>query len=188
MRFLLLILFVCVVMNTSFAQRALVPDHAVVQYAGSIGMGSFGIGYDAFGRHRFSLHYGYVPESVGGPLHIVASKLLFDIWTIRLSESTIFKPLDAGIMLTYHFGSQFRTHWPKHRYPEGYYWWKTSVRPHLLTETSVTFRLGDEGIRFLTGYIELNTNELYLISYVKNIRSLSITDIVKIGVGIRASF
>lgn len=97
-------------------------------------------------------------------------------------------PLDIGIKSAYHFGDQFYLNWPE-RFPRGYYWWKSALRLHLATESSVTRELKNAGsIKAVTGYIELNTNDLYLVSYVLNPTVLAITDIIKIGCGIRIHF
>jgi hypothetical protein len=54
------------------AQKFLVPDEAILQYAGSIGYLSVGGGYKLFKNERGNLDflYGYVPASAGGRLHI----------------------------------------------------------------------------------------------------------------------
>lgn len=62
------------------------------------------------------------------------------------------------------------------------------MRAHLVTETSLTVQLRGHAFHSLTGYIELNTNELYLISYFQNYRSLNLADIIKVGYGVRANF
>jgi len=171
------------------AQRSrLLPDFVTLQYAGSIGFVSGGAGYQLTDRSLLSFHYGYVPEDKGGELNIVAAKLVFKTWTIRMSEGISFDPLQAGLMMSYHFGSEFRSRWPSHRYPDGYYWWKSSLHAHLVTQTSLTVQIRNGHVRSLTGFVDFNTNELYLISYMKNFHSLSFTDIIKVGYGIRANF
>jgi hypothetical protein len=170
-------------------QSRLVPDFATLQYAGSIGFLSVGAGYNVFGKHALSFHYGYVPKSKGGELNIFASKLVFNLLTFRTSDRITIEALNAGLMLSYHFGSEFRSRWPGQRYPEGYYWWKTSLKAHLLVQSAVTFQLDKKSrIHSLTGFIEFNTNELYLISLVQNRRSLRPADIIKLGYGLRATF
>lgn len=62
------------------------------------------------------------------------------------------------------------------------------MRFHLNTQTSFTYRLKSDRVQSVTGFVDLNVNELYLVSYVKNARSLSITDIVKVGYGVRLNF
>lgn len=190
MKIIVVVLALWVPFRTALSQAVktdhwFVPDHGYVQYAGSIGLASVGIGYDVFRKHRLSVHYGHVPPGQGGGLNIMASKLVFNLYSIRLSDAVTLNPLDAGVMLSYHFGEQFHSRWPKYRYPEGYYWWRTSLRAHLLTQTSVTFELKDKQFHSLTAYVELNTNELYLITYLKNLHALTPFDVFKVGVGVR---
>ncbi len=97
-------------------------------------------------------------------------------------------PLDVGIKTVYHFGDQFYLNWPE-RFPRNYYWWKSALRQHLVTESSVTRELKSAGkIKSVTAYVGFNTNDLYLISYVLNPSSLSVTDIIKVGCGLRIHF
>lgn len=183
-----LLLLVGMTITVSAQRAAYAPDFASVQYAGSIGFISGGIGYDLSRRTAVSIHYGYVPKNRGGELHIVAAKLLVNTWSFRISERLQLDPLRVGAMVSYHLGSEFRSRWPSHRYPEGYYWWKTSLRAHLIAESSITLRLPASRFHSVTGYVDFNTNELYLISYLKNPHSLSLHDIIKVGYGVRLHF
>ncbi|MGN7889928.1 hypothetical protein ACN9ML_01275 [Dyadobacter endophyticus] len=169
--------------------KNLVPDHLGVQYAGSIGWVSVGTGYDLFrSRIRTGLHYGYLPKDFGGELHILSASVYCQPLKIKVAKAFTIHPLDIGIKSAYHFGDQFYLNWPE-RFPRGYYWWKSALRLHLATESSVTRELKNAGsIKAVTGYIELNTNDLYLVSYVLNPTVLAITDIIKIGCGIRIHF
>jgi hypothetical protein len=114
--------------------------------------------------------------------------MVFNVYTIRISDNIILNPLDAGIMLSYHLGKEFNSRWPGHRYPDGYYWWKTSIRAHVVTQTSVTVKLNQARIRSLTFFTEFNTNELYLISLVQNRHSLKPSDVIKVGYGVIGRF
>ena|SRR5687768_17228978 len=189
-RWMMFLLFVVIAdVQTAWSQRPkALPDFVTLQHAGSIGFASVGIGYQISKRSLLSVHYGYVPEIRGGELNIVAAKFLLNTWSLEISDRVQLNPLRFGLMTSYHFGREFRSRWPTHRYPDGYYWWKTSLRAHLLTETSLTVQLRRHAFHSLTGYIELNTNELYLISYFQNHRSLSLADIIKVGYGVRANF
>ncbi|RZJ63061.1 MAG: hypothetical protein EOO47_28980, partial [Flavobacterium sp.] len=67
----------------SFLER-LKPDEINLQYAGSIGFVSAGAGYHFFKeKTTLSFHIGYVPESLGGELTIVAIKFEYKPYTIR---------------------------------------------------------------------------------------------------------
>lgn len=162
----------------------LVPDFYSMQHGGSIGYLSVGAGYNIGSKTRLSVHYGFVPEDAGGPLHVVAAKFMYSPWQIEIDPKVKLNLLDVGLFFSYHFGQQFASSWPSYRYPDGYYWWKTSLRYHLGIENSL--RVYTNGtIQSVSLYVELNTNDLYLVSYVKNTDALNLIDILKLGVGVR---
>lgn len=162
----------------------LVPHFYAMQYGGSIGYLSVGAGYNLGSKTRLSVHYGFVPEDVGGPLHVVAAKFMYSPWLIEIDPKVKLNLLDVGLLFSYHFGHQFASSWPSYRYPDGYYWWKTSLRYHLAIENSI--RIYTKGaIQSVSLYVEANTNDLYLVSYVQNTDALNLIDIFKLGVGVR---
>jgi len=175
--------------NLCYAQDSdLYPDFITIQYAGSIGFKSMGVGYEIKDRSRISAHYGFVPASRGGVLHIVTGKYLFTPVKIERSSRLFFQPLNVGAMITYHFGENFYTRWPRDQYPKGYYWWPSALRLHLLLESEITYELKDSFLKSVSGFVEFNTNDLYVVSYVQNVRSINFFDIVKSGVGVRLRF
>lgn len=167
-----------------------VPDFFVIQHAGSIGFFSAGIGFDVFdSKGRFSTHFGTVPFNRGGIVNVLSTKLFFKPVTTTVWNRVKFNPIDIGVIGSYHYGDDLEANWPEGVHPKGYYWWHPSLRAHLAIESSVTYecRKG-HAFKSVTGYLELNTNELYLISYFQNIRSLRPWDIIKIGAGARIHF
>jgi hypothetical protein len=193
MRTVLIILFVFVNLTIGRSQERhwSTPDYLVLQYAGSIGYLSGGVGYNVFkDRARASLHFGHVPKTVGGPLNIFATKLMVvPRRPYRLSDRSTLSPFDFGLMVSYHLGEDFRSTWPEHRYPERYYWWQTSFRLHLNYQPSVTIKIRDHTtFKAVSGYLELNTNELYLISLFQNLHALRVWDVMKLGAGMRLHF
>ena len=187
-------LFLILLISTTslFAQKSrwALPDFGVVQYAGSIGYFSAGLGYEVFKSNaRFSTHFGVVPKNRGGTLNIVAVKLIFKPKTYELSNRLRFSPFDVGLMGSFHYGDNFETRWPEGVHPKGYYWWHPALRAHLIVESSVNYKFG-KGRRFqsLSGYIEFNTNELYMVSFIQNLKTVRVTDIVKAGTGLRLNF
>jgi hypothetical protein len=174
--------------HAQIAQK-LAPDFANLQYAGSNGWIGAGIGYNLFrGRFRAGLQYGYVPPEKGGSLHLFSGSLFYRPLHIRINNNLSLNPFDIGVKGSYQFGKDYFFRLPA-RYPANYYWWKPAFRLHLATESSVTFKLsGKTGIRSLSTYIELNTNDLYLVSYFLNARSLTVGEVVKAGIGLRVNF
>jgi hypothetical protein len=179
------------VLTTGFSQRSNVsPDFAVIQYAGSIGYLSGGVGYDIFqNRGRVSMHFGSVPKSEGGPLNVIAGKIIGEPWTIALSERTTFNPLDVGLMVSYHMGDNFKSNVPDLLAKRNYYWWHTSLRVHLITETAISVKLEENRFfKKFTLYGELNSNDLYMVSYISNASTLKFYELIKLGVGLRFNF
>lgn len=191
MRAKILFLSILILTGTSaIAQKNLVPDFGVVQYAGSIGYFSAGIGYNVFkSKARFSTHYGLVPVNQGGKLNIISAKLFFKPVTMTIWNRVRMNPFDVGIMASYNYGDNFESKWPEGVHPKGYYWWHPALRGHLAMESSVTYEF-KKGHQFtsITGYVEFNTNELYFVSFIKNTRTVSLWDVVKIGTGARINF
>ena len=166
------------------------PDFLQLQYAGSIGYLSGGVGYDIFRNHaRASLHFGHVPKGKGGALNIFSTRLMFVPGSYSAGKRVIISPYDIGLMISYHLGSDFRSRWPDHRYPENYYWWQTSFRFHLNYQPSVTVHIRNHTVfKSVTAYLDVNTNELYLVSLFQNLETLRPGDILKLGFGIRAHY
>jgi len=194
----LLYSLLCVLLFTTNEAHAqvpefLIPKDIVIQHAGSIGFMSLGIGYPVFKNKRGSLdfNYGYVPEGRGGTLRILSGKFAYRPWKIKISDGIKLYPANPGVFFTYHFGEQFDFYWDKDTYEDGYYWWSTALRPHISISTEVEldalkiFKTSKiKGIRL---YSEFNTNELYLVSYFKNVGAVPLRNIFKLGIGLRVS-
>jgi hypothetical protein len=187
-----LLLLLMILTSPLFGQRAqwAVPDFAVIQYAGSIGYFSAGMGYDVFkSKARFSTHFGMVPRNRGGQLNIISMKLFFKPVTLTIWNRVRLNPFDIGLMSSFHYGDNFETRWPEGVHPKGYYWWQPALRFHVAMENSVTYEFKkDHRFKSVTAYLEFNTNELYLVSFAQNIHSIGLEDIVKIGTGARINF
>lgn len=167
-----------------------IPDFFVIQHAGSIGFFSAGVGYDVFeSKGRFSTHFGTVPFNRGGTLNVLSTKLFFKPTTITVWNRVKFNPVDVGVIASYHYGDDFESRWPEGVHPKGYYWWHPALRAHLGMESSLTYECKkDHAFHAVTGYIEFNTNELYFISFVQNMKTVRVWDIIKIGAGARIHF
>ncbi|TDQ11878.1 hypothetical protein [Pedobacter metabolipauper] len=176
------------------AQRFLIPDEAIMQYAGSIGYFSVGGGYELFKNKRGNLdiNYGYVPESKGGELHIVTAKFAYRPFVIKISDWAKIYPFNPGVFVTYTFHKDLSFNFPSETYPKGYYYWSEAIRPHLSISNEFQF-VGEEvlkktGLKAVSIYSEFNTNDFYLVNYFQNSTALKITDIFKVGIGLRVKF
>lgn len=192
-----LFILVLVVLGSATANaqgiKFLIPDGAVIQYGGSIGYGSAGVSYDLFKGQKgnLDLTFGYVPESQGGPLSILAGKFSYKPIKISVKDLVAIYPVNPGTFVSYTPGEKFEK-WSKTQYPKGYYWWSKSTRIHLSLSTEAKFNgekiLSGSGIKAIGIYSEFNTNDLYTVSWFKNSDSMSLLDIVRVGYGVRVYF
>lgn len=171
----------------------LIPDGAVLQHAGSIGYFSGGISYDLFKNKKGSLDfmYGYLPESKGGSFSTVSTKFKYRPFEINISKNLTFYPLNPGTFISYTVNKDFDLTWDRGQYPKGYYYWSEALRLHISLSNELKLNTSNSSsnkIKSLSLYYELNTNDVYIINYVQNNTYLSITDIFKVGLGMRASF
>lgn len=172
------------------ARSPLLPDHVSLQYAGSIGYMSLGMGYHLFKeKASLSLHYGYVPEVKGGELHIAAVKFEYKPFAIKLGNKLILHPINPTVFASYTFAEHLGFKFNRDQYPKGYYFWSPSLREHLALNTELKI-LGDPGsqIKSISLFAEANTNDLYLISWFENRTSTPIRDIFHMGFGVRMNF
>jgi len=180
----------------SYAQKLkfLIPDEAIAQYAGSIGYFSIGAGYEIFKNKKGNLdfNYGYVPASKGGELHAVTVKLAYKPFEIELSDWGKLYPFNPGFFLSYTFHKDLDFLYHPNDYPPGYYYWSPALRPHLSVSNEIEFSMdkiwNGTGIKKVGIYSEFNTNDFYIVNYLQNTSSLSLSDVFQLGIGIRLKF
>jgi hypothetical protein len=163
----------------SFPEKIL-PDHAVIQYAGNIGFLSAGIGYESKNR-KFNgeVLYGYLPESIGGiQIHSVTGKISW-LPLNRLYNDFSVDYIIAGLYLNYVFGNQYFAFSPSY-YPFHYYDFPTALSAGI----SIGQQVNKGRLSF---YYELGTTDKELVSYLGNVRSVEFSDILSLGIGLRIS-
>ena len=176
------------------SQQFLIPETAIIQHAGSIGYFSIGGGYELFQKKKGSLDlaWGYVPKSKGGSQHIIAAKFAYRPISIKIKDITTINLFNPGVFFSYHPGDKYYITLNKEQYPKGYYWWSSAIRMHISLSTEFKFKTSrntsNSRIKHLSIYSEINTNDLYFVSYFPNQEYLNISDIIKLGLGIKAYF
>ncbi len=170
--------------------RAIRPDEAQLQYAGSIGFVSVGAGYHFFKeRTTLSAHYGFVPQSLGGDLSIVALKFQYRPWSIRLGEQIELLPLNPVFFPSYTLGENFDFKFEGSTYRKGYYFWSSALRLHLGASAEIRIKQpSTSSIKAYGIYTEWNTNDLYAISWFQNRTSTPFYKMFKVGYGLKAYF
>lgn len=193
-RFIFLLLPFLFLFQTAHAQRFLVPDEVILQHAGSIGYFSAGAGYKLFKNERGNLDllYGFVPGSKGGQLHIVTAKFAYKPFFVKLNKIGTLYPFNPGFFLTYTTHEDLELKFSRDNWPKGYYYWSEAIRPHISFSNEIEFSelklIKETGLKSVSVYSEFNSNEWYLVNFFQNAPEVSVTDVFRLGVGIRLRF
>ncbi len=173
----------------SFLER-LKPDEANLQYAGSIGFISAGAGYHFFrDKTALSFHIGYVPETLGGELTIIAIKFDYKPFKLNLGDKLIIYPINPVIFPSYTLGENFDFKFERPQYRKGYYFWSSALRLHLGASSEIKMlTMPNSKVKSVSLYIEANTNDLYAISWFKNRTSTPFYEMFKLGYGVKLYF
>lgn len=116
----------------------IIPDYAIVQFAGGIGFISVGAGYTIRNEKlKLALVYGYVPKSIGGlPIHAATARLKWSpLKPFRFKNFEI-QSLSAGLLVNYTFGKQYFAFLPKY-YPFNYYNHPTALHAGILAGSEI---------------------------------------------------
>ena len=187
----LLLLFCSQFLFAQIEKRKILPTSvAVVQYAGSIGWLSAGYFRQSFNEKiELGLLYGNTPESKGGEIHALVFKIIYEPLQINLNEKFQIEPIQAGVFIVQNFSNNLHMKWPD-KYDKGYYWWTNSMRFHVFLGAQAGYVLDNPVIRKISLYFEVNTNDLYLASYVSNnnANTLGIDEIFFFGTGLKIYF
>lgn len=170
----------------------LIPRYQKIQYAGSMGLISIGVGWD-YGKSKqweTDLFLGYLPRFDGSSGHAtITLKENYIPWQINLAKSERWKaePFTASLYINKIFGDEFWSREPD-KYPDGYYGLATNLRFNLAFGQRVRFKVKPIGLsEQLTLFYEFGTNDLYIISYFTN-KYLHFSDIFNLSLGIKFQF
>lgn len=168
----------------------LIPTHTKMQFAGNMGLLSFGTGWDYGRRNQWEtdLFLGVLPR-----FESKRTKLTFTLkqnympWSLQINESAFsVEPLACGIYLNTVFGDEFWVHEPE-RYPKGYYGFSSKVRFHLFLGQRLTYDINPRHrltARAITLFYELSTCDLYVVSAFTN-RYLKPKDYLSLSFGVK---
>jgi|SRR5688572_24354687 len=162
-----------------------IPDHAVLQFAGNIGLLSAGPGYSYLNDYvHTEILYGFVPGfDANTSIHILTAKNSYHPWKIKLKNDYLFEPIKVGTGISYSIGPQFYTSLPK-RYPDKYYWWAPSLRFTPFLGSTISRKVGDENtaIKRVELYAEIGSTDLDIVSFSVN-KTLPFWDILNLAIG-----
>lgn len=164
--------------------------HFKLQFAGGIGFISPGVGV-AYAKRKIEtdIFAGFIPKGIGGEqIEMVTLKNTYFPYKVKLEKYDVtLYPISIGGFVSYSFGSQYETVWPDY-YPDGYYWWDSSLRLGFFLGGKVSKPLTDHPLKEISVYYELGSNDLYFISYVQNIKYFEPYEILNLAIGVKVIF
>ena len=130
--------------------------------------------------------YGYLPAgSFGIQIHSATIKFQWIPLKDVQRGNLFLKPLVTGMLVNHSFGEQYFGFKPTN-YPYSYYKFPTSINSALLLGSQVGSRFpGGKTIKGIGVYYELLVFDRELASYITNIHSLELHDILTIGFGLK---
>lgn len=171
------------------AWRYLIPAYAKIQYAGNMGMFSFGTGWQ-YGKNdqwETDLLFGFIPKHQSKKSKITFTiKQNFIPWKMWKCDKFYFEPLSCGIYLNSVLSDEFWSSAPD-KYPNGYYWFSTKVRTNIFIGERFTLLVPAkkrEFARSITFFYEVSTHDFAIIQAIKNSR-LTPKDYLTLSFGIK---
>ncbi len=168
--------------------QGLIPNQTVVQYAGSIGIMSFGMGWHYYkDKWETELLLGWVPaNSTSETMPSFTIKQRFIPWHFKLNDNFVLEPFTTGLFFNTIFGENFWRKEPS-KYPSSYYGFPTNIRTNVFIGQRLKFDIPSNKRKYnksISLYYELSTCDLYIVSYALNKR-ISIDDILSLAIGLR---
>ena len=151
----------------------MIPKQLTLQYAGSIGLASVGIGW-IYGKNQHwetDLLVGVVPQYHSEGWHTTFTiKERYVPWHCRLSSHWTLQPLTAGLFFNTISGDDFWQSLPE-RYPKHYYGFSTKIRSNVFLGQRLRYRIPSRNRRFhsaVSAYYEVSSCDLYMVSKAVN--------------------
>lgn len=151
----------------------LIPTHTKVQFAGNMGLLSFGTGWDYGKKNQWEtdVFLGFIPKYDSKRTKVTMTlKQNYMPWSLNLGRGFSTEPLTCGIYFNMVFGNEFWVHEPD-RYPKGYYGFSSKIRSHIFLGQRLTYDIDPQRrytAKSITFFYELSTCDLYLISAATN--------------------
>lgn len=151
----------------------LIPTHTKVQFAGNMGLLSFGTGWDYGKKNQWEtdVFLGFIPKYDSKRTKVTMTlKQNYIPWSLNLGRGFSTEPLTCGIYFNTVFGNEFWVHEPD-RYPKGYYGFSSKLRSHIFLGQRLTYDIDPQRrytAKSITFFYELSTCDLYLISAATN--------------------
>ncbi len=151
----------------------IIPNQFTLQYAGSIGLASVGIGWH-YGRGKHwetEMLVGFVPRYHARHAHYTFTlKERYVPWHCRLSSRWTLQPLTAGLFFNTISGGEFWRREPD-KYPKRYYGFSSKIRSNVFLGQRIRYAVPSRHRVFhsaVSAYYELSSCDLYIVSKATN--------------------
>ncbi len=151
----------------------LIPSYAKIQYAGNMGMFSFGTGW-CYGKNdqwETDALFGFIPKYDSKTTKVTFTlKENFTPWKVECNKHFYFEPLSCGIYLNSILNDEFWVKAPD-KYPKGYYWFATKIRINVFVGERLTFKIPTKHRFFaktLTVFYEISSSDFAVMSAIGN--------------------
>lgn len=167
----------------------LIPTHTKMQFAGNMGLLSFGSGWDYGKKNQWEtdLFVGFLPRYSSKEVKVTLTvKQNYLPWNLPLNRSFSVEPLACGIYLNTVFGDQFWVNEPD-RYPKGYYGFSSKIRANIFLGQRITYKIAPEHrllAKSIGLFYELSSSDLYIVSAFTN-RYLRPRDYLSLSFGVK---
>lgn len=169
--------------------QRLIPSYYKIQYAGNMGLLSFGTGL-TYGKNRqweTDLFIGFIPKYESDKVKVTLTvKQNFIPWKLDVGKYFSFEPLACGIYLNTILSNQFWVRQPE-RYPKGYYWFATKLRPNIYIGQRFTFNISPDKrfiAKAITVFYEISTCDCYILSHIGN-SGYPLHDLISLSFGVK---
>ena len=170
--------------------QSLIPTQTVMQFAGNMGLLSFGVGWEYGRRKQWETHllFGFLPKyGSSRPKTTMTLKENFIPWSIYLKRGWSVEPLTVGLYFNTVFGDEFWKSQPA-RYPDSYYpFLSTKIRLNVFAGQHVELTLPHNRRKFvksITAFYELSTCDLWIRALVQD-SHVRLTDIFGLSLGLK---
>ena len=166
----------------------LIPMHTVFQYAGGMGLFSFGAGWNYGSKNQWETDFlfGYLPKYSSDNWKLTMTfKQNYIPWRIPIKKNLSLEPLECGLYLNTVFSEEFWTSEPN-RYPKGYYGFSTRIRTHIFVGQRIRYEIPERYRKLaksMTLFYEISSCDLYIVSAFTN--HLNLDDYLRLSFGIK---
>lgn len=171
------------------AWNALIPTHTKLQYAGGMGLLSWGVGWDygKRGQWETDVLLGFIPKYSSDKCRVTMTlKQNYVPWSIYVGKNFSVEPLTTGLYFNTVFDDDFWTSEPD-RYPRGYYGFSTRIRTHIFLGQRIRWDVPEKYRKFsrsITAFYEISSCDLYLVSAFTN-SYLKPNDYLRLSFGLK---